>query len=457
MGDFPWAAVTVVGVLTFAESVSLTMIYPFLAFMIVDFEELKVPNEDEAGTWAGLLGSAFALAQFVGSPVWGRFYSKWGAGPVLLSGCLFSIVALIVFGTAQNFSVAITARFIHGLMNGNVACTKAYLGEHTNSTNRARAFSLLSLSFGLGYLVGPVIGGMLSDPVGNYNWQFLQEIFEKHKYLIPSIITALVNVVGVILILAFVQMRKNKISTHSEKTSLLKGQQQDNDGCEDPVPSKEQSVGQPTLTELLSRRIVQHICSIYCLISFGWVMQTECFALWAAASRDINGLDLDSDQIGTVLAANGCFTIFNNLILFTPLANRFGFRRVFFAGCLFVIFGFAVEGFAAYAWDKPVGWIMLYSTEIVKTMGMNWCYASTFIMINNSVGMHEMGAVNGLAQSAASLARAVAPTVGGIIFAITANSGASFPFNFYFFFLVLVITFIAAAFLAHKLPVSLDG
>ena len=99
---------------------------------------------------------------------------------------------------------------------------------------------------------------------------------------------------------------------------------------------------------------------------------------------------------------------------------------------------------------------MLLITEFLKGLGIASCYAAVFLLINNAVEPMHSGTVNGVAQSFASVARAVGPLTGGLVFAITASSPWPFPLNWYFSFIVPSLIMFGAYQIACNLPKTLD-
>lgn len=97
--------------------------------------------------------------------MWGRVSDKIGRKPVLLIGLCGVFISMNCFGLAKTMPQMMLARVVAGFANGNLGVMKALLGEITDETNQARAFSYLPICYSLGSLIGPAIGGSLSDPV----------------------------------------------------------------------------------------------------------------------------------------------------------------------------------------------------------------------------------------------------------------------------------------------------
>ena len=120
--------------------------------------------EQDVGSYSGWVASSFALGQFLGSFWWGRISDKIGIRPVMLFGLFCTAASTAVFGFASNLWTAISIRFIAGILNGNIGVVKTFIGLITDETNEAQAFGVLALCWGGGGIIGPFLGGMLSEP-----------------------------------------------------------------------------------------------------------------------------------------------------------------------------------------------------------------------------------------------------------------------------------------------------
>jgi MFS family permease len=113
---------------------------PFIYFMVRDFGIAK--DEKDIGFYVGFIASSFSLAQFLTSIFWGWMSDKVGRRPVLLLGLLGNTITIIMFGQSHSLTWAIISRSLCGFLNGNIGVAKSLLGEITDTSNEARAYSL---------------------------------------------------------------------------------------------------------------------------------------------------------------------------------------------------------------------------------------------------------------------------------------------------------------------------
>ncbi|HUE86705.1 MAG TPA: MFS transporter [Vicinamibacterales bacterium] len=110
----------------------------------------------------GLLGTVFSLMQFVVAPVCGRWSDRIGRRPIILGGLLASCFAYVALALANTLALIFVARIIGGIAGGNIPTAQAYIADITTAENRAKGMGLIGAAFGLGFIFGPAIGGILA-------------------------------------------------------------------------------------------------------------------------------------------------------------------------------------------------------------------------------------------------------------------------------------------------------
>jgi DHA1 family tetracycline resistance protein-like MFS transporter len=134
----------------------------------------------------GLLGTSNALAQLVAAPVIGRLSDRYGRRPLLIFSIAGTVVSFLIFGFAETLAVLFISRILDGLLGGNTALARAYITDVTDEKDRSRGLGLIGAAFGLGFIIGPALGGFLS----------------RFGYDAPAFVAAglsMLNLVGVIL------------------------------------------------------------------------------------------------------------------------------------------------------------------------------------------------------------------------------------------------------------------
>ncbi|EME27583.1 Probable peptide/nitrate transporter [Galdieria sulphuraria] len=168
------------------DALSVTIVIPFAPFMVQEMLNIPPSSSYKTGYYCGLIASCFACGSIFGSPVWGRICDKIGRRPVILCGLFTNSFFLFLFGLSHTYAQAISIRFLHGMLTGNVTVSKTYLSDITDSTNESAAFGMIGMTFGFGVVMGPLVGGYLSRPAIQYSSIFGRDsFFARYPYALP--------------------------------------------------------------------------------------------------------------------------------------------------------------------------------------------------------------------------------------------------------------------------------
>src|SRR5947208_3324396 len=110
----------------------------------------------------GLLFGIFSLCQLVAAPALGDLSDRYGRRPVLIFSLLGTVASFVMLALAQTLTVLFLARIVDGLSGGNISTARAYVADITEPKDRARAYGLIGAAFGLGFILGPALSGVLS-------------------------------------------------------------------------------------------------------------------------------------------------------------------------------------------------------------------------------------------------------------------------------------------------------
>src|SRR3984957_16586905 len=149
-------AVIVIAVSVFLNFTGFTLILPVIPFLVGQY----VPPE-QVGLYVGLIVSVFALCTFGAAPVLGVLSDRYGRRPILMLSLLGSAIGYLIFGLGGALWILFAGRGIDGLTAGNVSTIYAYVADTVAPAERGRIYGLLGAVGGLGFLLGPGIGGLL--------------------------------------------------------------------------------------------------------------------------------------------------------------------------------------------------------------------------------------------------------------------------------------------------------
>ena len=141
----------------------LTVFIDLLGFgIIIPLLPFYAESYGASAFTVGLLGTVFSLMQFIVAPLCGRWSDRIGRRPVILYGLLASAVAYVALALADSLALIFAARILGGIAGGNIPTAQAYIADVTTPENRAKGMGLVGAAFGLGFIFGPAIGGILA-------------------------------------------------------------------------------------------------------------------------------------------------------------------------------------------------------------------------------------------------------------------------------------------------------
>ena len=323
--------------------------------------------------------ASYSLAQLVTAPLWGRLSDRIGRRPVLMTSMAGSVVSYLVLAVAPSLLVLFLARIAAGAMAGNIAAAQAYVADVTPPERRAQGMGVIGAAFGLGFILGPAIGGVLAghDPAAV-------------DFVAPALTAAVLSAVA--LVGTIVVLRESL-----DRTA--------------PRP--------PRLGRLASIRRVMTGGGVarYILVSFATVcvfagMETT-FALWSSRT-----FGWGPAQNGYLFAFVGILGAALQGLAIGRLTRRFGEIRVLAAGLVLIAAGLTGIGLST---SVP----MLFATASLFGIGVGMANPSLASLVSRGADAADQGMVLGVYQSAGSLARVVGPLVAGVAFA---HLGKSAPF-----------------------------
>src|SRR5438874_1700090 len=146
----------VIFITVFIDLVGFGIVIPVLPFYAEGTKFGATPRE------VGFLFASYSIMQLIFAPVMGRLSDKYGRRPVLLISILGTCCGFMILGFATTLWMLFLGRIIDGISGGNISTAQAYIADVTSKENRAKGMGLIGAAFGLGFVFGPAIGGILS-------------------------------------------------------------------------------------------------------------------------------------------------------------------------------------------------------------------------------------------------------------------------------------------------------
>jgi len=349
----------------------------------------------------GLLISSNAVAQLLAAPVIGRFSDTWGRRPMLLfsiTGTLISFVLLALVEPLGRWlaaaaphwftvsSAALTwlfvSRVLDGLFGGNVSLARAYITDITDEKNRARGLGLIGAAFGTGFIIGPALGGTLS------NWPYLTGLFESNglsRYAAPAFaatVLSVFNLIGVALWLPESLTPEKRARLADRSRALL------------PIGKLRDLLRRPRVGPLLQTRF---------FYSLAFTMFTTNFALYTRLR-----FGLTDQTTSYILTYVGVLVVLVQGVIVGFLTDRFREKQIIGAGV--AVLAVALLGWAV----VPNVALMLVVLTFLPLSG-GTLNTITNSALTKAVADEDVGGTLGLSTSLDSLTRILSPAIGGLL------------------------------------------
>jgi DHA1 family tetracycline resistance protein-like MFS transporter len=346
--------------IVFIDLLGFSLILPLLPYYAQTFKASQ--------TVTGLLIASYAVMQLIGAPILGRLSDRFGRRPILLISVLGTFIGFLLLGFANALWILFASRIIDGLTGGNLSIAQAYISDVTDEKNRSKGLGMIGAAFGLGFIIGPVTGGLLSQ------W----------GYAVPAFAAAAISLINLILIYAWLpeSLTQEKRSQMTEKRPAVTLQAL-------LVAFKRPFTGSLLITRFffgLAFAIFQTIFSLYALAKF----------------------NLTARDTGFILTYVGILSVVVQGFLVGRLTGWF--REDVLIVASVVLMGISLLGWAL---TPSVFWLYVVMTPTALAGGLlNTLLSST---LTKAVASQEIGGILGLSTAVESSTRIFAPILGGIL------------------------------------------
>jgi DHA1 family tetracycline resistance protein-like MFS transporter len=336
----------------FVNLVGFGIIIPLLPFYAGKF--------GASALTVGLLFAVFSLCQLAASPVLGALSDRYGRRPILIFSLAGTVVSFVMLAMAQSIAMLFFARIVDGLSGGNISTARAYVADVTEPKDRARAYGLIGVAFGLGFIFGPALSGVLAAKV---------------SYTAPIWAAAGLTVVAVIM--AWLWLPETVHRTSAGHAHLLR-----------------------TIVELLRRPGLRRLLVIDYVYWLAFAVFQTTFALFAARR-----FGFDAPETGYFFTAFGILGAIVQGFLIRPVVRRFGDKSTFQVGLIC-----AMVGLVAASLSQSVAVFAL--TLVPLAFGIGFGHPTMSSLISRAARDDEQGKVQGAASAMESLGRTIGPVWG---------------------------------------------
>jgi DHA1 family tetracycline resistance protein-like MFS transporter len=346
--------------IVFIDLLGFSLILPLLPYYAKTF------NANQTVT--GLLIASYAVMQLIGAPLLGRLSDRFGRRPVLLLSMFGTFIGFLLLGFANALWMLFASRILDGLTGGNLSVAQAYLSDVTDEKSRSKGLGMIGAAFGLGFIIGPVTGGLLSQ------W----------GYAVPAFAAAAISLINLVLIYTWLPE-----SLIEEKRSQM--------------TEKRPAITLNALMVAFQRPFTGSILITRFFFGLAFAIFQTIFSLYALAKFNLSARDT-----GFVLTYVGVLSVIVQGFLVGRLSSRF-------REDVLITVSVVLMGISLFAWAlaPSVLWLYIIMTPTALSGGLlNTLLSST---LTKAVARQEIGGILGLSAAVESSTRIISPILGGIL------------------------------------------
>jgi DHA1 family tetracycline resistance protein-like MFS transporter len=344
----------------FIDLLGFGIVIPILPYYAKEF--------GASGWTLGWLMTSYSLMQFLIAPVWGRISDQIGRRPVLLVSILGTCLSMTFLGFAQSLVWLFAGRIFAGICGANISTAYAYITDVTDESNRAKGMGMVGAAFGLGFILGPAIGGLLST----------------HGYSVPMFAGA--GLAAFNLVFAFLTLGEPPLTREAR------------------AANRSRRFDREALRTAFGDARAKLAITIFFLFTLAWTQIEVVFALYMNARYGYN-----ARQAGVLLALMGLVMVLVQGGLIGRLVKKYGEISLVMTGLILCAIGLTAFGMA-----RELFWAIALLAP--TALGQGILHPSLSSLASKGAKAHSRGVTMGVFQSAGSLARVVGPILAGFLY-----------------------------------------
>lgn len=351
--------ILVIGLIVLTEILGWSLILPFLPYLALDLGATALT--------VGLIISSFSLFQFLSAPIIGKLSDRYGRKPLLILSQISTFLGFLVLAFANSVWMLFLSRIIDGLLGSNMTLSNAYIADITKEKERAKTYNLMGIIFGIGFFIGPAIGGLLATI----------------NYSIPSLIAAGMSLLSIILTILLL-----KETVKTKKELKLK--------INDFFPLKD-------FLQAWKNKTLRGFFVEFLFYITSFTIITSSLALFIDAK-----LGFGPDDVGLLLMIIGLIRIIFQLTAIPKLLNKYEEKILALIGLLITTIGM----FGFFFVNSRV---TLYLIMITFSIGAGLTRPMLMSTVAKKAGLENRGKNMGIVDSLGSIAQIIGPIIGATI------------------------------------------
>ena len=372
----------------FIDLLGFSLILPLLPYLAETFQATPLV--------IGLLPVAKALPQMLSTPIIGRLSDRFGRKPLLLMCIASTVIGFVLLATARSLTMLFVSRIVDGLLGGNTALARTYITDITDDKNRSRGLGLIGAAFGVGFIIGPLSGGLLS----------------KLGYSVPGFVAAALSLANFIAVALWLpesltpQQRKVYRSSPHTAFNLQR------------------------LVEAIKRPCVGPLLQVRFWFSLAFTLFQVNFVLYAKIRL---GLDLTTTSL--LLTFVGVLAVITQVFIIGRLTDRFSEKTLIRIGT--IILAVSLVG-----WGLVPNLFLLVIVLVPIAIAGGVLSVVITSQLTKAIRKEEVGGTLGLDDSLQTFAQIVTPVAGGALIQYLGASSLGFVAGALMAVAVLVVQFI---------------
>lgn len=348
------------------DVLGFTIVIPLLPFYALHFGASPLV--------ATTLTSVYAVCSLISTPIIGKLSDQYGRKPLLMYSQAGTCIGFLVLAFSSSLWMVFIGRILPGLSAGNLSIAQAYISDHTKPEERTKAFGIIGIAFGIGFMLGPAIGGQLG-----------------HIALhLPFVLASCMSATA--MILTYILLPKNEAPPESKGPEM------------GPGGRRPSAFDWRTYATYFSRPALRGLFVQFFLFSFAFSCFVGGFALFANLTPE---LKWTSDEVGYLFAYSGFLGIILQGGLLGRLVKKYGEFKLSIFAFVASIIGYGLVGFATTV-------AMLVIAATVNSFGQGILRPVLTARLTQAVSKTEQGVVLGISGSLGSVAMALSPPTGGL-------------------------------------------
>lgn len=339
------------------DLVGFGIVIPLLPFYALNF--------GATSSQIGFLVSSFSLMQFIFNPIWGRISDRVGRRPVMLISIFGSFLSYLIFALSNSLALLFVSRMLAGLMGANIATAQAYIADVTPPEERAKGMGIVGAGFGIGFVLGPFISGILS----------------RFGYTLPILFASGLSLLNFLLAYRFLPEPQKHYKFESQKLSYSS-----------------------VISKFLNDGLLLFLYFTFFVITFGISLNYVVFPLF---TKDV--FKFDASHNGLLFGYIGMIGVFTQGYLIGKISMRIKEEKILILGTF--LMGSGLLG-------------MIFSSNFLQflifvtlfTFGSGITTPTVLSLISRRADPEIQGVTLGFGQSLSSLARVFGPSTGGFLY-----------------------------------------